>query len=212
MKRKDIKKKRQEKITEIIDIASSVFSQKGYNGASTNEIADRIGVSKRTMYYYAGDKDNLYESVIKKLTGEAMELVELNPIKKNLPNDEKLKQYIKGVSKIGGLRDLHSIALRELLYNENDVSEDILETLNKGLGVICEIVDEGKEKGTFSKEVNPLILGLMTLSFFIYWNLTIPPLYKAGYFKEMIEELGVDISDNLVAEVQKIFSTLLLSK
>jgi hypothetical protein len=55
--RKDIKLRRKEKINHILATATKVFAEKGYAGASTNEIADMAGISKRTMYYYIGDKD-----------------------------------------------------------------------------------------------------------------------------------------------------------
>lgn len=47
------------------DIARSLFSKHGYKGTSVQDIVDSVGVSKPMMYYYFGDKQELYDIILR---------------------------------------------------------------------------------------------------------------------------------------------------
>jgi len=48
----------------ILDEAKKLFRQKGYMAVSINDITEAVGVTKPTLYYYFGDKENLYADVL----------------------------------------------------------------------------------------------------------------------------------------------------
>src|SRR3954452_5895170 len=50
--------------TEILDIATSEFADRGYAGARVEEIAARTRTTKRMIYYYFGGKEQLYVAVL----------------------------------------------------------------------------------------------------------------------------------------------------
>ena len=43
--------------------AASVFAEKGYHGASTRDIAERMGIQQGSLYYYFKSKEDALESV-----------------------------------------------------------------------------------------------------------------------------------------------------
>ena len=47
----------------MIDAAADEFAAHGYQGASLQRIASRLGVSKGSLYYYFDDKADLFETV-----------------------------------------------------------------------------------------------------------------------------------------------------
>jgi len=51
---------------EIIDAAAAVFAEKGYHGASTKDIADRLGIRQGSLYYYFDSKESALEEVCQK--------------------------------------------------------------------------------------------------------------------------------------------------
>ncbi|MCG9873360.1 MAG: TetR/AcrR family transcriptional regulator [Leptospiraceae bacterium] len=51
----------------IIEIATKLFADKGYQAVSTREIADSLGINISTFHYHTGGKSNLYKSVIESL-------------------------------------------------------------------------------------------------------------------------------------------------
>ena len=48
---------------EIFDTAAAVFADKGYHGASTSDIADRLGIKQGSLYYYFRSKEEALEQV-----------------------------------------------------------------------------------------------------------------------------------------------------
>jgi AcrR family transcriptional regulator len=52
--------------TEILDVATREFADRGYNGARVDEIATKIRTTKRMIYYYFGSKENLYIAVLER--------------------------------------------------------------------------------------------------------------------------------------------------
>ena len=53
-----------ERREQLIEIARTVFSEKGFDGASVEEIAARAGVSKPVVYEHFGGKEGLYAVVV----------------------------------------------------------------------------------------------------------------------------------------------------
>lgn len=50
--------------TEILDVATVVFAEHGYSGASVDLLAQKMKVSKRMIYYYYENKEGLYKAVL----------------------------------------------------------------------------------------------------------------------------------------------------
>ena len=48
----------------IVDMAETVFFQRGYDGATLPAIADAAGYNKRTLYLYFKDKEDLFLAVV----------------------------------------------------------------------------------------------------------------------------------------------------
>lgn len=48
---------------EVIEAAASVFAERGYHGATTQDIADRLHIRQATLYYYFPSKDAALELV-----------------------------------------------------------------------------------------------------------------------------------------------------
>jgi len=49
----------------IIQEAWQLFQQKGYRGVSMDELCQRCGLTKPTLYYYFADKENLFVQVLR---------------------------------------------------------------------------------------------------------------------------------------------------
>jgi TetR/AcrR family transcriptional regulator len=51
----------------ILDAAEHVFSERGYAGATTREIAERARIGKRMLFYYFPSKDSVYRAVLERV-------------------------------------------------------------------------------------------------------------------------------------------------
>jgi TetR/AcrR family transcriptional regulator len=57
-------RERDKRREEIITAASKLFSKKGYENVSMEEIANEVELSKSTLYFYFKDKDSLFLAVV----------------------------------------------------------------------------------------------------------------------------------------------------
>lgn len=55
--------KKRARTQEVLDAAAEVFSAKGYHGASTKDIADRLGLRQGSLYYYFPSKEQALDVV-----------------------------------------------------------------------------------------------------------------------------------------------------
>ena len=52
---------------EIVDVATRLFAERGYEGTSMNDVAERVGMRKASLFYHFATKDALYEAVLDRL-------------------------------------------------------------------------------------------------------------------------------------------------
>src|SRR5256885_8483660 len=70
------RKPREERWSELIEVATDVFYAKGYDAASLQDIADRLGMLKGSLYYYIQSKEDLLFDVIKAVHEEGLANIE----------------------------------------------------------------------------------------------------------------------------------------
>lgn len=61
-----------ERREQLLDVARSLFAEKGFDGASVEEIAHRASVSKPVVYEHFGGKEGVYAVVVDRETRELL--------------------------------------------------------------------------------------------------------------------------------------------
>lgn len=61
-----------ERFREIIDAAAEVFLEKGYSATSIQDISDRVGILKGSLYHYVRSKEDFLYRIIKDVYDEAI--------------------------------------------------------------------------------------------------------------------------------------------
>ena len=56
---------------EIVAMAWEVFREKGFDGASMSDVAERLGGSKATLYRYYSSKEELFAAALEQMIGES---------------------------------------------------------------------------------------------------------------------------------------------
>lgn len=49
--------------SEVLEAAAAVFAQRGYHGATTLDIASRLGIRQASLYYYFASKEDALEAI-----------------------------------------------------------------------------------------------------------------------------------------------------
>ena len=144
------------KITEICDRIQLLFQQYGIKSITMDDIAVRLGCSKKTLYNYFKDRKDLVLKVIsadmKKHESEVLKVVNerLHPI------DELFKLNTLSVNKI---KTIHPSAQYDL-KKYYPKSWEIFDRNNKQLTykVCIENLKKGIKAGCYRKDINPEIM------------------------------------------------------
>ncbi|MBQ0718971.1 MAG: TetR/AcrR family transcriptional regulator [Gammaproteobacteria bacterium] len=78
----------------ILKAGVEVFLEYGYVSASVDEIVRRAGGSKRTVYKYFGNKEELFAAIIASLAAQM-----LSPLEQTIGSDSKLQETLERLGK-----------------------------------------------------------------------------------------------------------------
>ncbi len=103
------------KAEEIISVACSLFSRKGYSGTSLKEIADQVGLHKTSLFHYFRNKEEILMEVMDKGLREYVNILDESTINHGLNAEEKLRIALeKQVSVICKYRNYINVGLNEI--------------------------------------------------------------------------------------------------
>jgi AcrR family transcriptional regulator len=70
-------------VEKVVDVATRLFAEKGYDGVSTKEICREAGVNVAAIHYHFESKENLYLAVMERFGGAAFDAAirTLQPVK-----------------------------------------------------------------------------------------------------------------------------------
>ena len=165
--------KKKDSVRCILDAAAKIFAEAGFEGARVDKIANRAGVNKAMIYYHVGDKKALYARVLHNVLGDTAARMDAR-IKVAETPAEKLQAYIRSLAETF---DRHSylppILMREIASGGAHLSDIVVGDLAAIVGLLTEVLREGKEKGEFT-DVNPLLIHLMVIGGFSFFKTSGP--------------------------------------
>jgi AcrR family transcriptional regulator len=179
----------------ILDVAERVFSDKGFDGASTRLISGEAGVNMAMLNYYFGSKEGLFLAVFQR------KIASFQDILHNLGNDgsmsawSKMEQYIE----MYGEKVVSNNCFQKLLYQEmgmnrsNDLSDKLRDMLMKNVAELSRILNEGISSGEFKADTDiPMVIASLygTKNYIINIPMMSTPL------------LGYDIRDDKMIETR----------
>lgn len=148
-----------EKKDHIIEIAEKLFSELGYDGASTRHIAQDAGVNMAMLNYYFGGKEGLYLAVFEKRIGESkLQLQSLN--NEDISSFDKLNKCIENYAdKMMANSCFQKIIYREMSLSQRSlVTDKIIQLLSENALEIKRILLDGIANGSFAEvDVDMLI-------------------------------------------------------
>jgi AcrR family transcriptional regulator len=155
---------------EIIDVALREFADKGYTGARVDEIAARMSTTKRMIYYYFGNKEQLYVEVLEhayagiRAIEQQLDVEHLDPVdairqlaELTFDHHESHPDFIRLVS----IENIHRA--------EHISRSAVLSGLaNPALDVLARILDRGTAAGVFRSGVDPLDIHMVISSYCVF--------------------------------------------
>jgi len=162
--------------TAIIDAALDAFTHQGFTATKLDDVAERAGIGKGTIYLYFDSKENLFEEVVRQtmfpirdealaradsFTGSAAEFLTMH-----------LTHFYSSISN-PKIPPLMSLLAGEAMRFPTIAGFFYDEIISKSQNILRRILSKGVESGEFRPDANDLYLQLLMAPVLISttWNL-----------------------------------------
>ena len=191
-----IVKEAEERRNEILDTAEQLFTEKGYDAASTNDILDRIGIARGTLYYHFGSKEEILDAMIERLTDRIVKRVSEAAGDTHLPVLERL---IKALMSMNADNETGRLVIEQIHKPQNALmhqksNKKLTERINP---ILTDIVKEGIREGLFNTDHPDEAVEMIML----YSNIEFDGL------NEMEEEVRTKKAEGFIYNVERLLGT-----
>jgi AcrR family transcriptional regulator len=174
---------------DILDAAAQIFRQKGFHGASMQDVAEAVNLQKASLYHHVTSKQEILLALLDRALGMLTEHI-AGIAGRDLPADEKLRQMMKAyLSALSDNSDLSSVLLFEHRSLDRKSHARHVPQRDKFESLWREALNEGLRAHVF--ECDDTGLAVRALMGMMNWTLT---WYRPGGAKS-IEEIADEYAD-----------------
>ncbi len=157
------KSKREMTEERILEAALNLFSEKGYAGASTSEIAKEAQVAEGTIFRYFPQKKDMLLKVVMKFIELISEELVMNPLEKiyeenqGAPPEVMLKTIVMDrVALFNKMSDHFKVILIEMQYHEEIMALVVNKILLKVIRYGEKVYSDFVKNGIFRDDIPPI--------------------------------------------------------
>ena len=192
----------EETVGRILDVASRLFLEKGYEHTSIQDIINNLGgLSKGAIYHHFKSKEEILIAVTDRMTAESNHMLAQIRDASGLNGREKLRLIFKASIIRPVQNDIFSVA-PDFRNNPRLLDSLLRESVEEvAPQYILPIIREGIEDGSIQTEYPEQLAELIMLAANIWMNPMVfdsspqESLGKFMVFRQMMSGLGVDIVD-----------------
>ena len=194
----------EETVNRIVDVASRLFLEKGYNQTSIQDIVDHLGsLSKGAIYHHFKSKEEIWIAVADRMTADSEQLFEHILSRRDLNGLEKLKAIFRDSLFRPSQDNLLSIAPTT---SNPQLLLSILQNAVTAPRYLLPILEEGIRDGSIHAEYPAELAQLILLDFNVWINPMVFPSSaeecrrKLIVLAQALRGLGLDIIDDEIIE------------
>ena len=136
--------------------AATLFSSRGFDGVSMDDIARDAGVNKAMIYYHFADKLALYRSIVSDGL-QTMSETAAGIASGDLTPHAKLDSFIESFVRMTETRPwMPAMMLREIAEGAPRLDPDTMEHMRGVIGSFVAILRNGQQSGAF-RQVHPIL-------------------------------------------------------
>ncbi|MGE7688507.1 TetR/AcrR family transcriptional regulator [Lysinibacillus sp. NPDC097214] len=138
-----------ERRNEILDAADELFGQKGFDGTSTNDILEKVGIARGTLYYHFKSKEDIMDALIERYNAQILGAAKEIAVNKSIPVNERIIRVVTALNISGG----NGKEIIDHIHKPQNalMHQKIQKVIMNGLPpILTEIIREGIEQGLFS--------------------------------------------------------------
>ena len=165
----------EQRTAQIIEAATTVFAEKGFDGATMADIADQAGINKATIYLYFDSKDALIQSIAAQIF--AQELVDLQAA---AASPGAATERLNAFYEVLIAEEDEMLPLMPIIYEfyalglrRADVRVVIAGFIRQSVALLEAIIQDGVDGGEFSVATDPVnsaqALDALLNGTFLHW-------------------------------------------
>lgn len=134
---------------EILDAADELFGQKGFDGTSTNDILEKVGIARGTLYHHFKSKEDIMDALIERYNALILSAAQEVASDKSIPVIERVVRAVMALNISGG----SSEQIMEHIHKPQNalMHQKIHKAIINGVPpILAGIIREGIELGMFS--------------------------------------------------------------
>ena len=175
----------------ILRVATEEFATSGYAGARVNVIAEKTDTSKRMIYYYFGDKQELYRTVLEaayrdiRLGEQQLHLNDLNP-------EQALRSLVAFTfeHQRNNPQFIRLVMIENIHEGRNLIAKEAFEEVNNpAIDRLGEIYNRGVEEGVFRSGISVIELHWL-ISSACFFNNSNRSTFSAAFGNDLFTEEG----------------------
>jgi len=159
-------RQRQVRRRQILEAAAIIFSQKGYEATSIQEIAEAAGLLKGNLYYYIESKEDMLFSIINEAHEGALRSLEI--VRKSRGNAlEKIDVLVEtALLYFMENRVKTTVFLRDFRSLSEDKQEIIVGERDQYTQELRALILKGQRSGVVSPRINPKLISMGIMGMF----------------------------------------------
>lgn len=189
-------------LEKILDTSARLFTEKGYEQTSIQNILDALGLSKGGLYHHFNSKEEILEAVLKRRADYIAGMLNLMIENTHAPNArEKLKLILLGLGADAETRSLDHVMASQF-NNPYFIVNGIQTNVNQDAKIIGRLIEEGLQDGSLHV-IQPEMCAEI---FLLLMNLWANPILfgrnfaatkeRLKYLQLLMSQLGLDILDD----------------
>ncbi|HEY0619380.1 MAG TPA: TetR/AcrR family transcriptional regulator [Kribbella sp.] len=149
------------KRAEIITAAAEVFREKGYQAATLNDVAERLGTDRASLYYYIADKQELFHESIKGVLEQNLsQAEEINA--SDLPPLEKLSALVATLLESYEANYPHMFVyiqedMAQIAKEESSWATEMVNQTRRMERIFFTVIEDAVASGDFRDDVSPRV-------------------------------------------------------
>lgn len=154
----------------ILDAALQLFTEKGYEGTSINDIIKKVGVTKGAFYYYFSSKEEVLNVLSERQADLLIEISRKTAANEKLSAIEKLNCIASEAQRFRAANMAQRLMALKAYQNELNIVLGIKiveKTIQKGSPIIQSIIEQGIRESIFNtsypKEAAELYINLSSI-------------------------------------------------
>ncbi len=147
----------------ILDTATKVFAQRGFQEATITEIAKEAKVSEASIYEYFSTKEGLLFSIPAQSSQNLFETMAFHlKLIRGAGNKLRAIVYLL-MDSYQSNPDFAAVLMLFLKHNKKFLDTSGHHVIKEGIKQITRVIEEGIEQGEFKSELNPYLIRAMVL-------------------------------------------------